>query len=78
MKSIIAGAFAAMFILISVAIPGSAQTNPALLRPANLKEAAPATFKADFQLGNGAHFVVEVHRDWAPFGADRFYNPITW
>lgn len=42
--------------------------------PANLKEKAPESFKADFELGNGKHFVVEVTRAWSPNGADRFYN----
>ena len=45
----------------------------ALKNPAALKEAAPATFKANFDTSVGP-FVVEVHRDWAPQGADRFYN----
>jgi len=30
-------------------------------------------FKAQFTTTKG-DFVVEVHRDWAPLGADRFYN----
>jgi len=42
--------------------------------PANLKETAPETYKADFELGNGQHVVIEVHRAWSPNGADRFYN----
>ena len=42
--------------------------------PATLKEKAPDAFKADFELGNGAHFTVEVQRAWSPNGADRFYN----
>jgi len=37
-------------------------------------EKAPDTFKADFELGNGKHFVIEVTRSWSPNGADRFYN----
>jgi len=41
--------------------------------PASLNEKAPATFKAKFDTSKGP-FVVEVHRDWAPNGADRFYN----
>jgi len=41
--------------------------------PATLNERAPAVFKAKFDTSKGA-FVVEVHRDWAPNGADRFYN----
>ena len=38
-----------------------------------LNEKAPATFKARFETNEGA-FVIEVTRDWAPNGADRFYN----
>ena len=44
-----------------------------LRNPAALKEQAPATYKAKFDTSKGA-FVVTVHRDWAPIGADRFYN----
>lgn len=45
----------------------------ALLNPAALKETAPATFNVNFDTSAGS-FVVTVHRDWAPHGADRFYN----
>ena len=34
---------------------------------------APARFRARFTTSEG-DFVVDVHRDWAPIGADRFYN----
>jgi peptidyl-prolyl cis-trans isomerase A (cyclophilin A) len=34
--------------------------------------AAPATFRARFETTKG-NFVIEVHRNWAPHGADRFY-----
>jgi len=44
-----------------------------LRTPAALTEQAPASFKAKFDTSKGP-FVVEVHRDWAPKGADRFYN----
>ena len=44
-----------------------------LLNPASLTAKAPADFKASFTTSAG-DFVVEVHRDWAPLGADRFYN----
>ncbi len=57
---------------VSIAM-GQAATNAALKNPAGLKEMAPATFKADFDTSAGM-FIVEVHRDWAPNGADRFYN----
>src|ERR1700693_1457523 len=44
-----------------------------LTNPDSLNEKAPAVFKVKFDTSRGA-FVVEVHRDWAPNGADRFYN----
>lgn len=50
--------------------PGHAAT---LANPAALNEKAPADFKAKFDTSKGT-FVIEVHRDWAPNGADRFYN----
>lgn len=46
---------------------------PSLLNPASLRAKAPDVFKARFTTTKG-DFVVEVHRDWAPIGADRFYN----
>ena len=51
------------------ATPGKAN----LRNPAVMTAKAPATFKARFDTSKGA-FVIEVHRDWAPLGADRFYN----
>jgi cyclophilin family peptidyl-prolyl cis-trans isomerase len=44
-----------------------------LRSPAGLTEQAPARFQANFDTSKGM-FVVDVHRDWAPNGADRFYN----
>src|SRR4051794_29210122 len=37
---------------------------------------APKTFEAKFETTAG-DFVIEVHRDWAPNGADRFYNLVS-
>src|SRR4030081_3630819 len=34
---------------------------------------APSVYKVQFVTNKGP-FVVEVHRDWAPRGADRFYE----
>jgi peptidyl-prolyl cis-trans isomerase A (cyclophilin A) len=52
----------------------SANPNKAKLRtPSQLTEKAPDTFKAKFDTSKGV-IVIEVHRDWAPLGADRFYN----
>jgi peptidyl-prolyl cis-trans isomerase A (cyclophilin A) len=44
-----------------------------LLKPAELKETAPATFQVKFETSAG-DFVVEATRAWAPNGVDRFYN----
>jgi peptidyl-prolyl cis-trans isomerase A (cyclophilin A) len=51
--------------------------HPSLLNPASLKAKAPAVFKARFTTTAG-DFVVEVHRAWAPLGADRFYNLVRY
>ena len=58
--------------LAAVTLAGQAD-KAKLKTPAALTEQAPALFKADFDTSKGK-FVVEVHRDWAPNGADRFYN----
>jgi peptidyl-prolyl cis-trans isomerase A (cyclophilin A) len=54
-----------------------AGARPSLLNPASLKAKAPAVFKARFSTTAG-DFVVEVHRDWAPNGADRFYKLVRY
>ncbi len=41
--------------------------------PSKAVEKAPDTFKVKFDTTKG-DFTIEVHRDWAPLGADRFYN----
>ena len=51
----------------------AAAAHPSLLNAASLKAQAPAVFQAKFSTTAG-DFTVEVHRDWAPLGADRFYN----
>ena len=50
-----------------------AGSNAALLDPSKANETAPAVYKAKFETTEG-DFVIEVHRDWAPLGADRFFN----
>jgi peptidyl-prolyl cis-trans isomerase A (cyclophilin A) len=37
-----------------------------------MNQTAPELFKAKFETSKG-DFIVEVHREWAPHGADRFY-----
>ena len=63
--------FAILAGLAVLTVQGGA--NAALKNPAALTEKAPATFTANFDTSAGS-FVVTVHRDWAPHGADRFYN----
>lgn len=61
-------------VMLAGPVPAMAQTGKAALKnPAALKETAPAIYKVKFDTSAGP-FVVEVHRDWAPHGADRFYN----
>jgi peptidyl-prolyl cis-trans isomerase A (cyclophilin A) len=50
-----------------------ARSNPALLNPAALRAKAPDLYRVKFFTSHG-EFTVECHRDWAPLGADRFYN----
>ena len=67
---------AAALAAIPVVVVGQAKpdlSKAALKDPAALKETAPAGYKAEFDTSAGP-FVVDVHRDWAPKGADRFYN----
>jgi peptidyl-prolyl cis-trans isomerase A (cyclophilin A) len=68
----------AVLFALTLASPVFAQgagpsANPALANPAALNEQAPAAYKVKFDTSKGT-FVVDVHRDWAPVGADRFYN----
>ena len=60
-------------VTASLFAAGQAAGAASLKNPASLKETAPATYKANFDTSAGA-IVIEVHRDWAPLGADRFYN----
>jgi len=43
------------------------------MNPAALKARAPDLFRVKFVTTHG-DFVIEATRDWAPLGADRFYN----
>jgi len=64
--------FAAALVLGSLAAHSPVHAGD-LSDPASLNEQAPAVYKAKFDTSKGT-FVIEVHRDWAPNGADRFYN----
>jgi peptidyl-prolyl cis-trans isomerase A (cyclophilin A) len=62
-------------LVLAVASVGAEQAaaRKSLLNPAGLTEQAPATYKVRFDTSAGS-FVVQINRDWAPHGADRFYN----
>jgi peptidyl-prolyl cis-trans isomerase A (cyclophilin A) len=75
MKSTLIG-MVMMTGVFAIAAAGQTGGNAVLKNPSALKDKAPETFKADFELSNGKHFVIEVHRAWAPNGADRFYNMV--
>jgi peptidyl-prolyl cis-trans isomerase A (cyclophilin A) len=53
--------------------PTASPYDRTLLKPALLKDVAPATYQVKFQTTRG-DFTVTVTRAWAPTGADRFYN----
>lgn len=63
---------------VAVGCGGAGDREPAeaqdpLLRPGQFTETAPPRFAVRFETSAG-DFLVDVHRGWAPMGADRFYN----
>jgi peptidyl-prolyl cis-trans isomerase A (cyclophilin A) len=46
-------------------------------KPESLTDKAPDVYRARFATSKG-DFVIEVHRDWAPQGADRFFNLVKY
>jgi peptidyl-prolyl cis-trans isomerase A (cyclophilin A) len=63
-------------VLLTSAVTLGGQ-QPSLLDPASLHDTAPDSFVAVFDTSVGT-FVVRAHRDWAPHGADRFYNLVKY
>jgi len=71
LQSIVYGAVA---LALAGASAFAGQANKAKLpTPAALTEQAPAEYKVNFDTSAGT-FVVQVHKEWAPLAADRFYN----
>jgi peptidyl-prolyl cis-trans isomerase A (cyclophilin A) len=62
--------FIAFVLALFIAAPAFSQ---GLSNPAALNAQAPPVYKVRFDTSKGT-LVIEVHRDWAPNGADRFYN----
>jgi peptidyl-prolyl cis-trans isomerase A (cyclophilin A) len=73
MRLRLVGIASGVIFAAAIVFAGQADKLAKLRNPAGLTEQAPARFKANFDTSQGA-FVVDVHRDWAPLGADRFYN----
>src|SRR5215831_19409386 len=61
------------FALLTASVAFGQATKGALTKPSSLNERAPDVYKVKFDTTAGV-FIVEVHSDWAPKGADRFYN----
>jgi peptidyl-prolyl cis-trans isomerase A (cyclophilin A) len=53
--------------------PLAAAGQPSLKDPRSLSETAPDLYTVRLDTSAGP-IVIEVHREWAPLGADRFYN----
>jgi peptidyl-prolyl cis-trans isomerase A (cyclophilin A) len=62
-----------LMALVPVGLSAAATGKSNLGNPAKMVEKAPAVFQVRFTTTKGI-FVVEVTREWAPLGADRFYN----
>ncbi|HKA18677.1 MAG TPA: peptidylprolyl isomerase [Blastocatellia bacterium] len=70
--------FSLVFAEVGLRVTGSCQTienKNVLLNPKHKAwtERAPDVFKVRFETTEGL-FLIQVHRDWAPRGVDRFYN----
>jgi peptidyl-prolyl cis-trans isomerase A (cyclophilin A) len=67
-------AFTSLFLLLATALLTAACSEDRQQEPAATgDEQAPPTYKVLFATSKG-DFTIEVHRDWAPRGADRFYD----
>lgn len=65
--------FVAGLLLAAFGAATAAGTKEKLMNPAKLTEKAPDVYQAKFDTSRGT-FVIEVKREWAPNGADRFFN----
>lgn len=80
MKNPLSRALAAALVMITVASCGGSEPQPQqtvqrspLLRPDDFAETAPDEYRVTLQTSEG-DVVIQVYREWAPLGADRFYN----
>ncbi|OYV71744.1 MAG: hypothetical protein B7Z72_06265, partial [Gemmatimonadetes bacterium 21-71-4] len=62
-----------MVFAASVAVLGCSHRSPLLApTPEELQIPAPDSFRVEFRTTRGP-FLVMAHRDWSPYGVDRFY-----
>jgi len=74
MRALLVSCLLALLAVVTATVTFPAlAAESALLSPSKATETAPPIYKVRFQTTKG-DVVVEVHRDWAPRGADRFYN----
>jgi peptidyl-prolyl cis-trans isomerase A (cyclophilin A) len=73
LKAFIIHGVAGLLFVIAAACGRIGAQDSGLRNPAALTEQAPPNFQVAFDTSKG-RVVVDVHRDWAPLGADRFYN----
>ena len=73
-KALTLSLMAATFLAAAPApAPAPPAPNQKLMNPTALNAQAPAIYKVKLQTSKG-DVVMEVTREWAPHGADRFYN----
>ena len=67
------------FFSLALIIGCGKKTSNDLLEPneAELKTPAPDTYKVKFETNEG-NFIIQVHRDWSPNGADRLYHLVNY
>jgi peptidyl-prolyl cis-trans isomerase A (cyclophilin A) len=82
MKSCRCFAITLLLVTLTIGIGGvsfaedeatQSKANPALFDPSLATGKAPDLYRVKMETTAG-DFVIEVHREWAPRGADRFYN----
>ena len=67
------------FFSLALIVGCGKKTSNKLLKPneAELKTLSPDTYKVKFETTKD-NFIVEVHRDWSPNGADRLYHLVNY
>lgn len=72
MRTIRPAIAACTLVLAASLLSGCFHSQRALLQPPAHDAVSPAVYRVRFRTTKGP-IVIEVHRDWSPLGADRFY-----